>query len=353
MTELTCLVCLIPYDAEDHRPLLLPACGHTFCAVCLGYLHGQGNTSCPKCRKDGAVQPVSSLPVNYSLLEIAEDSACKTSDVAEPNSANSRAAGASKPKKPTPNSNSFCLNTIANPFGIAGASRHQQPTPHSGLNGIYPFEAADASTPITYQNCYQMPLINPFGIASVSRPQALTPYNYQGSDFLHWSPIRSVPPVLSGGSSQLAPQEASNSSSPPRPTGSLSPIESFLASPDNHPSSAPSSPSIHQNQVRKDQLLQNLLGFHPSVSQAASQQVARAIFKKSLTKTLRRNNTASPPPARTQDDQNSASAIFTAQEKEQQDELDFQMAVHLTFCKDRSHDRDLHNRCSSWRLQNL
>ncbi|KAK4322322.1 hypothetical protein Pmani_006928 [Petrolisthes manimaculis] len=54
--NLTCGVCLCDYDSVTHTPLLLPACGHTFCSVCIDQLYTQNKWACPQCRKSNAVQ---------------------------------------------------------------------------------------------------------------------------------------------------------------------------------------------------------------------------------------------------------------------------------------------------------
>ncbi|KAK3856509.1 hypothetical protein Pcinc_037174, partial [Petrolisthes cinctipes] len=70
--NLSCRVCLGDYNNTTHNPLLLPACGHTFCSFCIDQLYSQNKRPCPQCRKSNAIQRSSSLPVNYSLLSIVE-----------------------------------------------------------------------------------------------------------------------------------------------------------------------------------------------------------------------------------------------------------------------------------------
>lgn len=70
--NLTCRVCLGEFDNNAHRPLLLPACGHTFCTSCIGHLYKQSNLGCPECKKANAIKAISSLPVNYSLLSVVQ-----------------------------------------------------------------------------------------------------------------------------------------------------------------------------------------------------------------------------------------------------------------------------------------
>ncbi|CAL4133082.1 unnamed protein product, partial [Meganyctiphanes norvegica] len=69
---LKCRVCLGEYNDSTQRPLLLPACGHTFCIMCLKMLQTQGNVGCPECRKNNSVSSVDQLPVNFSVLSLAQ-----------------------------------------------------------------------------------------------------------------------------------------------------------------------------------------------------------------------------------------------------------------------------------------
>ncbi|KAK7081418.1 hypothetical protein SK128_019789, partial [Halocaridina rubra] len=69
---LKCHVCLGDFNDTKQRPLLLPACGHTFCAYCLENLQRQSRVGCPECRKANAIQPVATLPVNYVVLSLSQ-----------------------------------------------------------------------------------------------------------------------------------------------------------------------------------------------------------------------------------------------------------------------------------------
>ena len=33
--DFLCTLCLCQFDKEDHLPLMLPKCGHTFCTKCI------------------------------------------------------------------------------------------------------------------------------------------------------------------------------------------------------------------------------------------------------------------------------------------------------------------------------
>ncbi|XP_069940791.1 uncharacterized protein [Cherax quadricarinatus] len=80
---LTCSVCLESYNEQERRPLLLPACGHTFCKNCLMDIAARdpdaGGLQCAACRKPQPVKDVQDLPVNYSLLEVARLDALNSS----------------------------------------------------------------------------------------------------------------------------------------------------------------------------------------------------------------------------------------------------------------------------------
>ncbi|XP_063868711.1 uncharacterized protein LOC135104899 [Scylla paramamosain] len=291
MSQPTCQVCFTPYDPKDHRPLLLPTCGHTFCAFCLGCLHSQGKTSCPKCRKDGAVKPVSSLPVNYSLLDIAEGSACKSDASAEPNS--------------------------ASPPWAAGASRSQVPTPHSGLGNHTDLDGAE----VLLDGSSRFPL--PSNFLSSLRPASLHPQTPTLHTVGHINQVK------------------------------FNSLEAAITA--SYPNASRS--QFHQSRLREKQLqkrARTLFKHDANASLAASPCQPSPAIENSQPATFSCSSymTASPQFARTQDAHNSASAILTVLEKEQQDELDFQMAVHLTFCKDSSHDHDHHTSCSSWCWEN-
>lgn len=72
---LSCSVCMEGYTEEERRPLMLPACGHTFCKQCMSIIMAtngeRGNFLCPTCRRPQPLRAVEDLPVNYSLLEVA------------------------------------------------------------------------------------------------------------------------------------------------------------------------------------------------------------------------------------------------------------------------------------------
>ncbi|XP_042219760.1 uncharacterized protein LOC121864673 isoform X2 [Homarus americanus] len=84
---LTCSVCLDTYSEGDRRPLMLPACGHTFCKHCLAGIMARegvkGNFLCPTCRRPQPVHAVQDMPVNYSLLEVARRDALSPTSSAD------------------------------------------------------------------------------------------------------------------------------------------------------------------------------------------------------------------------------------------------------------------------------
>ncbi|XP_063852671.1 tripartite motif-containing protein 59-like [Scylla paramamosain] len=69
---LTCSVCLKQYDSEFRRPLMLPACGHTFCRSCVKGLACEGvGVVCPCCRREYKDTDVDSFPINFSVEILA------------------------------------------------------------------------------------------------------------------------------------------------------------------------------------------------------------------------------------------------------------------------------------------
>ena len=66
-TSLQCPLCLSLYSRKLRPPLVLPACGHSVCSVCLKRQH---TLMCPVCGRES--QQISSLPVNFALLEATE-----------------------------------------------------------------------------------------------------------------------------------------------------------------------------------------------------------------------------------------------------------------------------------------
>ncbi|CAG9319811.1 unnamed protein product [Blepharisma stoltei] len=67
-----CPVCFNEYNVISHFPLVLPACGHTACKVCLEKIAEERSViKCPVCRSMN-FKEVYSLPVNYALLDVSE-----------------------------------------------------------------------------------------------------------------------------------------------------------------------------------------------------------------------------------------------------------------------------------------
>lgn len=66
---LSCSLCFGPYDAGQHRPLLLPACGHTFCKACLGKLPRH---ECPEDRS--TIPDILNLPTNILVVRSLDSS---------------------------------------------------------------------------------------------------------------------------------------------------------------------------------------------------------------------------------------------------------------------------------------
>ncbi|XP_037784569.1 RING finger protein 227-like, partial [Penaeus monodon] len=71
---ITCTLCEEPYDLGDHEPVALPACGHTFCRLCLRKMkRGSAVLRCPNCRVVHSGPHPQHLPRNFSLLCCIED----------------------------------------------------------------------------------------------------------------------------------------------------------------------------------------------------------------------------------------------------------------------------------------
>ncbi|KAL7638461.1 UNVERIFIED_CONTAM: hypothetical protein RMT77_011031 [Armadillidium vulgare] len=71
----TCNICARQFDSLHLIPKMLE-CGHTFCSSCLTKLF-RNNPSCPNCRAEIKINE-SSLPINYSVLKVAEIYKSKT-----------------------------------------------------------------------------------------------------------------------------------------------------------------------------------------------------------------------------------------------------------------------------------
>ena len=68
-----CPVCIYPFDASERVPLILSACGHSLCSVCVAGMQqaapGSAVLKCPSCRAETKLKPHKPLPKNYALLE--------------------------------------------------------------------------------------------------------------------------------------------------------------------------------------------------------------------------------------------------------------------------------------------
>jgi len=75
---LSCNICTRPYDTSTTQPRIAP-CGHTSCSLCLKQiLQPKQKLTCPFCRSAFSVkQGIEGLPMNYSLLQMIENSAGK------------------------------------------------------------------------------------------------------------------------------------------------------------------------------------------------------------------------------------------------------------------------------------
>lgn len=66
-----CPICFDVYNATDHRPMILPSCGHTFCTSCIDSVRAQGgDVVCPQCR---ARLDVDQSQTNWTLLSVMND----------------------------------------------------------------------------------------------------------------------------------------------------------------------------------------------------------------------------------------------------------------------------------------
>ncbi|XP_063613841.1 uncharacterized protein LOC134787079 [Penaeus indicus] len=70
---LTCPVCSHVYERGERDPLVLP-CGHTFCRGCLVSLEVDGCFACPSCRASHHSASLDVFPVNFSLLNLTQQS---------------------------------------------------------------------------------------------------------------------------------------------------------------------------------------------------------------------------------------------------------------------------------------
>lgn len=67
-----CPVCLSPYEAGVHRPLVLN-CGHKLCSICLPKLqNSESPGKCPKCRH-AIPEPGWQAPVDFDLLQMIDE----------------------------------------------------------------------------------------------------------------------------------------------------------------------------------------------------------------------------------------------------------------------------------------
>nr|XP_027221182.1 polycomb group RING finger protein 3-like [Penaeus vannamei] len=71
---INCTICDEAYDLEDKEPVALPACGHTFCRLCLVRMKRENaELRCPTCRAAHRGDHPLDLPRNFALLSCIED----------------------------------------------------------------------------------------------------------------------------------------------------------------------------------------------------------------------------------------------------------------------------------------
>ncbi|XP_068247340.1 uncharacterized protein [Palaemon carinicauda] len=286
---LKCHVCLGSYNDSSHRPLLLPACGHTFCASCLENLQKQSRVNCPECRKPNAIQPVSSLPVNYVVLNLEQAKQEKQGSL------QGRAEDVPLPQHRSQPSSRRCSDPP--PVDLMSAS----PLRHLRRSG---------STSGRTEYVYQSP----------ERP-GNPPHHRAQAEALRLSPSRQLRRTASARSDQYPQQMFGFSAeaygmSPPRPLRRSASIRSECS---EHTQHMPGVPRMLERR-------------HPVTHALAGSTVV---------------NTRGCPQAYrgTVTEENERCA------RELQEELDFQMAVHLTFCKNVNHGHDDGALCAARRWQ--
>lgn len=81
---LECTLCTNKFSStvsDDHVPRVL-SCGHTFCHACLvkafvnpdKFPKKKKRRDCPVCKKDGLYTPVENIPLNYTLIDVIDQS---------------------------------------------------------------------------------------------------------------------------------------------------------------------------------------------------------------------------------------------------------------------------------------
>jgi len=70
-SELISLQC--PIDLEYYEDPRLIACGHTFCLECVKGLQKNKVITCPSCRREQEIDDITTLPVNYSVMQAIDE----------------------------------------------------------------------------------------------------------------------------------------------------------------------------------------------------------------------------------------------------------------------------------------
>ncbi|KAK8387317.1 hypothetical protein O3P69_018124 [Scylla paramamosain] len=133
---LCCSVCMEGYTEEERRPLMLPACGHTFCKQCMSTVMARegerGTFLCPTCRRPQPVRAVVDLPVNYSLLEVARKEALSSGSSSATSSNSRHKEDVPKPGESCPEHGSrlafWCVSCETAACGECLFDRHPRPT---------------------------------------------------------------------------------------------------------------------------------------------------------------------------------------------------------------------------------
>jgi len=71
---LACDHCRKPFDSELRVPLIMQACGHSLCRICVALLVKKKERRCPACKTEVLQQKVEEFIVNKSLVKIIGNS---------------------------------------------------------------------------------------------------------------------------------------------------------------------------------------------------------------------------------------------------------------------------------------
>jgi zinc-RING finger domain/B-box zinc finger len=72
-----CPECKQEFDENFHIPMILTACGHTICELCLKNRYKKKNIVCPQCSVSTVAQNLNILPSNLALLQLKQEKVLK------------------------------------------------------------------------------------------------------------------------------------------------------------------------------------------------------------------------------------------------------------------------------------